>query len=39
MQGERFEEFAALIGGIHGDIQKIKAGHTARLGLKSVHIF
>lgn len=39
MQGERFEEFAALIGGIHGDIQKIKAGHTVRLGLKSVHIF
>lgn len=39
MQSERFEEFAALIGGIHGDIQKIKAGHTARLGLKSVHIF
>lgn len=39
MQQERFEEFASLIGGIYGDIQKLKTRHTAHLGLKSVHIF
>lgn len=39
MQQERFEEFAALIGGIHGNIQKIKARHRERVGLKAVHIF
>lgn len=36
---ERFEEFSSLISCIHGDIQKLKARHTTRLGLKAVHIF
>ncbi len=39
MQEERFEEFAALIGGIHGNISKLKSSYTNRLGLKEVHMF
>ena len=39
MRQERFEEFATLIGGIYGDIRRIKAAHTRQLGLKEVHIF
>lgn len=39
MRQERFEEFATLIGGIYGDIRRIKAAHTKQLGLKEVHIF
>ena len=36
---EHFEEFAALISVVHGDIQKLKTRAAARLGLKPVHIF
>ena len=36
---EHFEQFAALISGIHGNIKKLKAAYTPELGLKEVHIF
>lgn len=39
MQQERFEVFATLIGGIHGNIQKIKSRYSESLGLKAVHVF
>lgn len=39
MRQERFEEFATLIGGIYGDIRRIKSAYTRQLGLKEVHIF
>ena len=39
MEEERFEEFSALITGIHGNIQKLKARYTTQLGLKPVHVF
>ena len=39
MQEERFEAFAALISGIHGNIQKIKSSYAASLGLKTVQVF
>ena len=39
MEQEHFEEFAALISGVHGSIQKLKARYTAQLGLKAVHVF
>ncbi len=34
-----YEEFSSLIAAIHGDMQKLKARCTARLGFKSVHVF
>lgn len=39
MQEEHFEAFAALISGIHGNIQKIKSSYAASLGLKTVQVF
>ena len=36
---ERFEEFSFLISCVHGNIQKLKARYTTRLGLKAVHVF
>lgn len=36
---ERFEDFATLIGGIYGNIRRIKSAYTRQLGLKEVHIF
>lgn len=39
MQEERFEDFSTLISSIHGNICKLKASYTRRLGLKEVHIF
>ena len=39
LESERFEEFSALISGVHGDIQKLKARYTTQLGLKGVHVF
>lgn len=39
MEEERFEEFSALISGIHGNIQKLKARYTTQFGLKPVHVF
>ena len=39
MDEERFEEFASLISGIHGNIQKLKARYADSLGLKAVHVF
>lgn len=38
LEPERFEEFSALISGVHGSIQKLKARYTAQLGLKAVHV-
>lgn len=39
MTEERFEVFSSLISSVYGSIQKIKAGYTQELELKSVHIF
>ena len=39
MEEERFEEFASLISGIHGNTQKLKGRYAASLGLKAVHVF
>ena len=39
MKQERYEDFATLIGGIYGDIRRIKAAYTSQLGLTEVHIF
>ncbi len=39
MLEERYEEFAALIAGVHGNIQKIKSSYASSFGLKTVHIF
>ena len=36
---EHFEQFAALISGIYGNIKKLKMAYTEELGLKEVHIF
>ena len=38
MGEEHFEEFSALISGIHGNIQKLKMRYAAQLGLKPVHV-
>ena len=39
LEEERFEEFASLVSGIHGNIQKLKGRYAASLGLKAVHVF